>query len=221
MKKLIIYTLLFVALPLMAQNEDFETWTNFSLSGELFKDIDFSVEPELRFFDNASRLSCWQSDFSLSKALSKRLDVGLFYRYRVNYEVENYNQRMHRLGAFLKLNYKTGKFIWSYKAQLQRQHTNWKTSEDGAIAEMAHRHKLMVKYKRKKNFVNPSVGVEYNFALSPAEEVGTWKRRLYFSIDKQLTKKVSIDLSYRRQEEYGVAEPETLNILFIGMGYEL
>ena len=120
-----------------------------------------------------------------------------------------------------KFKYSTGKFDWAYKGQLQSQYTNYYSSEDGQIPDVGHRHKFSVKYERKKNFVNPSMGIEYYFSLSPAKDVGEWKQRWYVSLEKDFTKRTSGSLSYRRQTEYNVAEPEIVNVLYFGIEYKL
>lgn len=203
-----------------AQYEDFETWYNLTIKGEINKKWSYNLEPELRFFENASQLSNWQTEFSLSYDLPKKFDVGGIYRYAVNYEKPNYNRRIHRFAVFLKYQLKTGYFRWRYRGQLQNEWVNYNTSADGQINYMGHRHKFAIKYNDKDWPFEPSMGIEYYFSLMPAKDVGEWKQRYYITVEKKINKRTSAKLSYRRQNEFNVAKPDLVNILFVGIEYK-
>ncbi len=203
-----------------AQYEDFETWINFTLKGELSKKVSYTIEPEIRLFENASQLSTWQTEFNLGYEALKRLDIGGIYRFAVNFEKPNYNRRIHRFAAYLKYEVKTNRLRWRYRAQLQNEYVNWNSSEKGTINYLGHRHKLSVKYQKKKWKVNPSAGIEYYFSISPYEERGDWKYRYYFTLEGELNKRLNAKLSYKRQDEFDVIKPDLVNILFVGFEYK-
>ena len=222
MKRLLFtfFTLSFFANIVYAQQEDFSSWYNLSVNGELFKKLDFSIEPELRIFENSSQLESWQMQLNLSTKVKKWLDVGLAYRYQVEYDDPRKNERIHRIAGFSKFGYKTGKLRWSYRAQIQSEQANINSSEDGYVKHIEHRHKIGVKYRNKKWFCEPSVGIEYFFCLAPSKDKNRWKNRLFVTIEKDISKRISGTISYKRQEEFNVANPDITNIIQVGIEYK-
>lgn len=219
-KYLLISLLLILIAPVKAQTEDLESWWNFTLKGRFNKKLNYTIEPELRLYDNSSRIRNWQTEGSLGYEVIKNIEVGGLYRYEVNYLKQEYNRRIHRASAFIKYKHETGRIEWSYRGIWQNEFVNIVSSDDGHINHMGHRHKLSVVYDYKKWPVKPSLGVEYYFPIAPDQEVGEWKKRWFMSLEKDISKRWSTKFSYRRQLEYNVANPFSRNIITVGLEYQ-
>ncbi len=203
-----------------AQQEDFNTWYNVSLKGNLYKKIDFSIEPQIRLFENSRQLSSWQTEINLSTGFRKWLDLGGAYRYQVEYDNPLLNERVHRWAFYSKFSFNTNKLKWAYRAQIQSEQVNINSSPDGDINYVEHRHKFAVKYKNKKWFIEPSVGIEYYISITPEKDKGEWKNRYYISLNKSISKRISATIAYKRQEEFNRANPDITNIIYFGFEYE-
>jgi len=203
-----------------SQQQDMQAWYNVTIAGELGKKLGFSIEPELRLFENLSRMRSWQTEFNMYYQLTKKMDVGGVYRYQVEYDKPLYNKRVHRWAFYTKIGYKTGHFRWRYRAMIQDEYRNIKTSDYGRISHLGHRHKLSVKYTRKKLFIQPSFGVEYYFALKPAIDKGEWKRRFFISCDYKISKQISTKIAYKYQSEYQVKSPDAIHIIVVSLEYK-
>lgn len=209
-----------LVIPIKAQNEDFVTWWNFTLKGEITKKLNYSIEPELRLFENSSELSSWQTEFNIGYEVIKNLDIGGIYRYTVDFEKPNYNRRIDRFSLYLKYQVKTGDLKWQYRGIWQNDFVNFYTSSDGMVNHMGHRHKVAVKYQDKDWPFDPSVGVEYYFSNRPYKDYGEWKQRWFITIEREISKRLSVKLSYKRQNEFNVNNPDLTNILLVGLEYE-
>jgi hypothetical protein len=203
-----------------AQQEDLNTWYGVKVKGDLYKKLDFSVEPQVRFFENAGRLSSWQTEFDISAEVFKWWEVGSAYRYQVEYTNPEKNEREHRWAAYTKLSFETGALEWNYRAQFQSERVNIYSSPDGHVRNIEHRHKWYFKVKKKKWPVEPSAGIEYFFTIAPAIDKGEWKHRFYVSLEREISKRWSVNLSYKQQEEFNRAQPDRVYIFSFGLEYE-
>lgn len=219
-KYFLIALLLLLIAPAKAQTEDMESWWNFTVKGRFNKRLNYTIEPEVRLHDNSSRIRNWQTEGSIGYEAFKNVEFGGLYRYEVNYLKPDFNRYIHRASAFIKYKLETGRLEWNYRGIYQNELVNFNTTTDGRINHIGHRHKLSLGYDNKKWSVKPSFGVEYYFPVSPAQEVGEWKKRWFISLDKEISKRWSTKLSYRRQLEYNVANPASRNIVSIGLEYE-
>ena len=218
---LLVIPLLVTALhTAQSQQQDLHAWYNVTVAGELSKKVGFSIEPELRLFENLSRIRSWQTELNMYYQLAKKVDVGGIYRYQVEYDNPSHNKRIHRWALYTKFGYKTGHFRWRYRAMIQSEYRNILTSDDGMVNDLGHRHKLSVKYTRKKLFIQPSLGVEYYFVLGPATDKGEWKRRFFISCEHKISKRISTKIAYKHQSEYQVKTPETIHIMVMSLEYK-
>ncbi|WP_430816471.1 DUF2490 domain-containing protein [Carboxylicivirga sp. RSCT41] len=205
---------------LFAQQQDMLTWYGFKVEGGLNKKLGYSIEPELRLFENTSRVHSWLTEVSLYYELHKRIEAGGLYRYQVEYDKPDYNERIHRVAAYLNFNYKIKRFRWRYRAMLQNEYRNVLTSNDGLNNHMGHRHKLSLKYYRKKWKLRPSAGMEYYFSVRPATHSGRWKSRYFAGLDYRMSKELSFGVTYKLQDEFNVREPDQYHIFQLGVEYK-
>ncbi|WP_289053585.1 DUF2490 domain-containing protein [Carboxylicivirga marina] len=218
--KAVIFHLLIMN-ALLAQQQDFHTWYNVTIKGELFKNVSYEIEPELRLFDNSGRLGSVLADIKLFKPIIKKNGIGIIYRYQTDFYNPDYNARIHRWGVFTRLRKKIGKLKCSYRAQLLAEYENYKTTRNGMVPQMEHRHKLAAKWEGKNWIVNPGMGVEYFFSIGSFDNHGKWKRRITLSIEHELTKNTSLLLAYKRHNKFNVSDPNVVNILLMGIEFKI
>jgi len=99
---LFLYILLF-SFSARGQQEDFRTWINVELEGELFNLIDFSVAPELRLWDNCTRLDGILGELDVSVPLTKFFRPGIYYRYELDRDRRDNFNNTNRFGAYAEL----------------------------------------------------------------------------------------------------------------------
>ncbi len=217
---LFLYILLF-SFSARGQQEDFRTWINVELEGELFNLIDFSVAPELRLWDNCTRLDGILGELDVSVPLTKFFRPGIYYRYELDRDRRDNFNNTNRFGAYAELDERIGDLRMAYRAMYQREYTNIHTDALGTIPVSVHRHKITLKYRKKGWDLTPGVSVEGFFTLSPKWNTNQEKLRLTAGIRYRLTKKINLGIDYKFQQEFYERNPLTSHILCIGANFEL
>ncbi len=215
--------LIFLLVPFLAkaQQEDFRTRYNFELEGELFNLVDFTVSPELRLWDNSTRLESVLASTALSVPVTKFLRLGVRYRYQTDYVREDYTKYIHRYGLWAEFDYRIERLRMAYRAIYQNEYTNFNRSEDGRIPKIVHRHKISFKYRGKGWDITPMLAAEMFFIIRPKEISYQQKLRLTAGFQYRITKDLNINLSYKYQQEYYENNPLTSHIISTGIEYEL
>jgi hypothetical protein len=204
------------------QQKDFRTWCTIEVEGELFNLIDFSVAPEVRFWDNSSRFDGLLTEADLSVPIIKKyLRIGLNYRYQADFEDKLNIEQTNRFGIYGELSQKLRGFKFTYRAYYLREYTDMYTSEKGPIPLAQHRHKLTLRYKNKQWKISPYVSAEMFYTLSPAWNADREKLRISTGIRYALTKKIDLGVGYKYQQEYYENNPLTSNILSVEFNIEL
>ncbi len=212
---------LLLASVVSGQETAFRTWWSAELEGELFDLVDFSITPELRFFDNSSRLDGFLTEFDASVPVTKWLRLGGKYRYQyqvVNPDIPKY---IHRLNAYFELDESLKRFDFKYRAMYQQEYENLNRSEDGRIPNIQHRHKVGVRYDGKGWDITPLVSAEWFFTAYPAWQNYQQKLRLTAGIRYRLTKEIDLGLDYKFQKEFYENNPVSSHILAFKFSYEL
>lgn len=88
--------LLFLGNCAIAQYRDAGAWTSFSTEYKLRKTTELAISPEVRFYDNYSRISNAFVDFGVQEKVNNFLQFSVTYRagYRDPLEVEIWRQRI-------------------------------------------------------------------------------------------------------------------------------
>lgn len=219
-RKLFFITMLFWALCTHAQEQDFRTWTNLELEGEVFDLIDFSIAPELRMMSNSSQLDAVLTEVNLSAPLTKFLRLGVEYRFKVSSR-ENQLHNSNRGGVYIELDERIEDLRLAYRAMYMWEYTDILTSELGGIPEEIHRHKISLKYRKKGWDFTPAISAEGFFTLNPIWDRNESKWRFSFGGQYRLTKDINLGVSYKCQQEFNQNNPLTAHILSVGLEYEL
>ena len=210
-----------ITTTLPGQSTDFRSWYTIGLETELFKRVNVSIEPEIRFWDNSSRFEGFLTEADVSVKAAKFLSFGLNYRYQADFEKENRVRQTNRYGVYGELSQKFSGLKITYRAFYNREYTDLNSSELGTLPLAQHRHKLSVKYSRKKWKLSPAVSGEMFFTISPEWAAYEEKLRLSAGLQYKITKKIDLELEYKYQQEYFERNPLTSNILCLGANFEL
>jgi hypothetical protein len=173
LKKRTSFSLLLVFAPcfIFCQESDFQTWFNVELSGRFFKKVDYSIAPEIRTWDNSSRVETILCEVALSVPVAKNFDFGLIYRPSLN-KTEVYTHKSNRYCLFADAVYKIERFRFSYRGIYQQEFTDYNTSENGHIPDIQHRHKIGIKYNPKKWNMIAFISSEAFFILNSGHPWG-------------------------------------------------
>lgn len=218
-KIVLIFSLFIINFQLHCQESDFQTWVNIEVKGEILKKIDFSVAPEVRTFDNSSRIRTMICEIDLSVPLAEYFRVGIIYRPELDVSDE-YASKINRYCAYGSAEYKLDRFKFSYRGIYQQEYKDYNTSENGHLPLAQHRHKIGIKYNIKNFKITPSAAAEMFFTLQPFDEKGQKKLRLSISADYNINKKLSCSVGYKFQREFYVNNPEFIHVLSLSLGYE-
>lgn len=221
-RKIITFILLLISfLFAKAQSTDFRTWYNFELEGELFNLVDFSLSPEVRLWDNSTRLESVMGRTTASVPVLDFLRLGIRYRYQVDLVRKDYTKYIHRYGLWAELDYRIERLRLAYRAIYQNEFTNYNRSENGREPESQHRHKISFKYRRKGWDITPVLACEVFFTIRPREINYQQKLRITTGFQYRITKDINVNLHYKFQQEYYENNPLTSHIISTGIEYEL
>jgi hypothetical protein len=203
------------------QQTDFGTWVTVEVKGKLFKLVNFDIIPELRLWDNSTRVKSMLGETEVSVPFAKYFELGVAYRVQLDISTPDYFKRSQRFGVFAQVNYKIKRLKISYKAIYHQEYTNLNTSELGDVPEIYHRHKIGLKYNIKKSPITPYVSADMYFMLKPAWKSEERKIRTSIGLEYKLSKKAFVSLEYKYQHEFNTPDPKTDHILGIGVEYNL
>jgi hypothetical protein len=204
--------ILVLSQSLNGQVKDFRTWYSLGVEGELFNLVDFDVTPEVRFWDNSSRLGSFLTEADASVPVFGFLRFGLNYRYQAVFDRKKLVSELNRYGIYAELTQKVERFRFTYRALYHQEYQDFNTSELGKIPVVQHRHKFSVRYRNKDWKISPAVSGEWFFTLSPDWEASQEKLRLSAGIDYELTKMIELGISYKYQQEFYENNPITSHI---------
>ncbi|HBH50051.1 MAG TPA: hypothetical protein DDX98_15510 [Bacteroidales bacterium] len=202
-----------------AQDKDFRTWWGVQIEGELFDAIDYKVNPEVRYYQNSTKLITVLSDFDVSYPFLKYFRVGGQYRIEKLQVREEY--AINRFGIYLKTRYKIKRFRLQYRAMYHWEYRGINTREAGNIPDEYHRHRFMLKYYRKKWDLRPEIAIEYFVNPQQSASIYEQKLRLSAGLEYRFNKHFSLSVAYKYQEEYFVESPLNAYILATKLTYRL
>lgn len=139
--------------------EDFQIWTNLSLSKEI-SDFDFSIEEEFRFFQNASSIEYFFTDFGVSYKLNKHFDFGINYRLKSNHVNINQYSNSHRFNFDTKYKFKFDRFDFYYRLRFQTEIESFNYVPIDDFYKNKLRNKVKVKYDINNSKLEPFGEIE-------------------------------------------------------------
>lgn len=217
----IFFILLALPLVVHGQEKDFRSWFTLGIEGELFNLLDLSVTPEIRLWDNSSRLEGFLAEADASVPVFKFLRFGLNYRYQADFENPEWTRNTNRYGIYGQASKKFSDLKISYRALYHQEYTDLNTSENGKIPLAQHRHKISIKYNNKDWKLSPSVSAEMFYTISPAYAAFEEKLRISAGIDYKISKLLEAGVGYKFQQEFYESNPLTSHILCLEVKIKL
>jgi len=202
------------------QEKDFGGWYSATINREVLKDVDVSVSPEIRFFDNHTRLSSWILEGDISMKVTKYLKFGGIYRYEVDFTDPEANKRNNRWGVYGKVSYRVKPINISYRCMFQQEYSNYYSSPNGTVPENVWRNKLQFKYDRKKQDWSPYAYVEMFYTAFPEWKQGRQKARLSTGIEYKVNKDFDLSLGYLFNKEMFVNNVMTTHAIAINLAFD-
>lgn len=220
MKKVFFIYLLIIMFTgnVFSQTRDFGLWTGFEMQTKLGKRFELEFGLENRMENNLLQRDESFADLRLSYRTGD-IAAGVGYRLTNNYEEKKNYGISHRLITQFRYRPDWKRFSFDYRIKYQSQYFNIYSSEDGKIPEIYIRNRLKVKYKIRKSDFEPSASYEYFYRLDQKGENRFERRRLTLSIEYEINKDNSIELSYIIHKIYNVTDPESDYV--IGLSYKL
>jgi hypothetical protein len=206
-----ILLLLFCSFSVLAQENDFQTWSSFSANKKIIKNTRLSVKTGLRLRENSSFYSKQFVDVKIKLKYNKRISYAVGYRFSNDWDKQLELSQKNRFYSdiYYKEKYKK-RFLFDARARLQIQ---------GNIEEYAatFRHKSALAYNIPKTKLEPSVALEY---FLPFESILIEKLRYTIGLSHPITKDLDAKISYRIQQEFYTNNPETLFIFEGKLSYD-
>jgi opacity protein-like surface antigen len=184
-----------------SQENDFKNWNAVSLDIKLVKNLDFRLEQELRFENNASFLGDYISVAGFSYKLSKQIKVRGLYRFTVNRSTKNPYENNHRFYADLILKQNFQRFDVSYRFRYQIKFLPDNDKDFTYFNPQHLRHQFQLKYDIPKFKLEPNIAIEWYQALNNPIKNTIETLRYTAGLEYPLTKSVAAELFYRIEKE--------------------
>jgi hypothetical protein len=217
----LVFFLLLNSVSIFSQKQDFRTWWAVEAEGELFNLVDFSISPELRFWDNSSSFESLHAELDLSVPLTKYFRLGGMYRYQYERIRVNRDKFANRMGIYAEFDTRIDHIRIAYRAMYQHEYTNFSSTELGNIPESQHRHKLSFQYRDKDWDITPVLAAELFYTINPGWISYQHKLRITAGVKYRLTKDINVGIAYKFQQEYYENNPLTSNIIKTSIEFEL
>ena len=232
-----------ILLPIgvMAQSDEFGTWTSVSLDKKLSKQFTLGTELELRTGNNLKNIDRWSAGISVDYRLAKWLKASAGYTYLYDYHPEAYtyqddgdlNKRTmtyfgsrHRLNVSLTASKDFGKlnvslrerWQYTYRPEQTNRRMDYQHSDLGysyPVKGNMWRNKLQLKYKAT-SLLQP-----YLYGETYVGGSGFDKLRLSLGTELKLSKQSSLSVGYVYQKVYDDNDEEgNKHVLSIGYKYK-
>lgn len=210
-----------VALSASAQVEkDFGVRAAVSYGADVTKDLDFSVEEEIRLEDNATSLVKSYTTFSLDYKLRSWIRFGINYRFILKKRSdETYGQR-HRMMADLTLRTYQHRYTLSYRARIQSEVRGYNYTQEYGFAPTADfRNTFKVKYTINRIY-EPYATLDLRFKLQDVRTpdfTGFDRSRFTAGVDITLSRTQELGLYFMTYRHWNTGEPD--RVFVIGVEY--
>ncbi len=202
-----ILFILLLCKSLFAQHTDAATWLSAGISTDLSKDISLDLSEEMRYNISVEDLYQLNSDISLSYKFTKKIKVGLDYRYsvRTDADVNRTGFSLTLREGFKDLDFSIrSKFQYSFIPD-QKEGTSW-------------RNKGTLKYEGIKNFT-PYFSTELFYSFS--NDIDQFDNyRVDIGFDWGISKHHDLTPFYMFDKEFNVNDPLTMHIFGLGYVYK-
>lgn len=218
---IIILLLIFSSQVLKSQVQmDFQLWTNLSLSKDV-KDFEFSLEEELRFFQNIGSIEQFYSDFGITYELNKHFDFSTNYRFKTNHTYIEQLENSHRFNIDVKYNFEINRFDCYYKIRFQTEVNNFLHVPSTDFFDNALRNKIKFKYDIKGSKLEPFAEFETFTDISNLNYIELSKMRFTLGLGSEKNKFKGFSAFYRLEKTFSKLINKNDYIIGISYAFEL
>ena len=207
--------LIFVPTVFFAQfgNQDFGTWSGFSVNKEVADDLKVDADIQIRADDNSTRINQFFLDLGANYKVNEYFRAGIFLRPRMtnNWSGYNFENRLYfDLTGKLKLN----DINLYLRSRIQT------TSNRNAENPTYERIQFKVKIKLDKG-LKAFVQDEFFFHLNGTGTSNYKKNRFGLGFEYAINDYLQINLKYLRITEVNQAYPLRMNVIALGLSYSI
>lgn len=207
---------------LLGQEKDFKSWNSLQASLELTKKLDFKLEQEFRFENNASFLGDYLTVAGMSYKLNKNIQVRAYYRLQINRKPKIGYETITRLYGDVRFKESLGRFEILYRIRYQLNFLPDNANDFTYFNPQHLRHKIQLAYDIPKNKIEPFVSYEIYQALNNPIKNTAETHRYSTGLVFPLSKELDAEFYYRIEKENDLIHKAKLNhILGVGLGINL
>ncbi len=210
----------FIVLPLASfpQEKDFGIWYSINAELKLVKNLELDLSPNVRTFDNASKIEEAFLDAGLTYKVIKYISVAGSYRITENLEDDNSYHPQHKILFDLKGSLSPGDLSLSGRLRFQRRYKTYIEDEEDEIPDSHVRIRLKAAYDIPSFKFNPYISTELFCPVFKASDRFTDKKRFMLGVEYSLNKKNSFELGYLFQRNY---HPDLIDKHIIQINYNI
>lgn len=225
----LVLLLLALSLSSFAQSErstDFGGIVGMDYSAEIWNNLELKVEEELRFENYGGlHLDRWLNELSFEApmmipGLGNRLHIGCLLGYVRHYDDHEYFDNRFRYGVDLSYRESLRRLKLVYRTRLMCTYRDERTGDYSINPKWYWRNKLQASYQMPNSRYKYGLSMEFFCRLrKDASEVFVDHIRTTVSVDYRLTRRQSLSLAARMDNEIQVKKP--MDHFYLGLTYHL
>lgn len=219
---IVILALLLVGmLPSFAQSErssDFGAILSAKYDADLTRKLSLEIEEELRFDHNCTQLDRWLNSVTLEYPfLHNRMHVGITGGAIRRYNDKGYFENRARVGLDVNYAETFRRFKFSYRSRLMTTFRDERTGDYSVNPKMYWRNRFQVAYQRPNSRFKYSLSTELHWFLNNPQASIVDNLRTVLTLDYRLSRRQTISLSARMDNDIQVKEP--VDRFYLGLTY--
>lgn len=199
---------------------DFGVWIAGSFNKDITRDMDVSIEQELRFAENATELDKAYTTLAIDYELKEWLRLGLNYRFILNKGGDGTFGQRNRLMADVAVRLRRQRFTFTNRLRLQSEVRTINYADKYGFAPATDlRNTFKINYKVNRKY-EPYLALDARFLLRDARTpyyTGFDRHRVTAGVDILLARKRVLDVYLMTSRHWNVLEPSHLFV--IGMDF--
>lgn len=216
----VISSLIFlICNAVVAQNNDFGTWSGLTIAKNLPAKFDLGINFQLRLNENSTQVKTYFYDINLSRKLNDNFKGFISYRMGGKRQLDGFYLASQRFSFGLSAKIKKEELKFGYRIKLQNSNNNFIASDSHADIGFVVRNKISVKRKIIKK---TSMWASYELFTGAFESqlvITDWRWKI--GVDRKIKKRQYLSLGFQIQRELINSNPLTDYILFVGYEIEL
>jgi len=217
-KKVLILLIIVFPAKLFSQDTDFGIWYSINSEFKLVKKLELDLSPNVRTFNNASKIEEAFLDAGLTYKLFKYLSLSASYRITENLEDDNSYHLQHKLFFDVKGSWTPGDLDLSGRIRFQRRYKTYIEDEEDKIPDSHIRLRLKALYDIPSFKFNPYLSAELFCPVFKEYDRFADKKRYMLGVEYNLNKKHGFELEYIFQKDY---HPDLRNEHIIQVNYKI